>query len=465
MKLGVVGPSYQQRSLPFDAQRTVNMFPIFDEQGKEPASLLGTPGLELFASAGLGPIRGCFSSANGRAFFISGQDLYEVDSGASCTFRGSLNSNSGVVTIAENTTQLAICDGQYVYIFTYSSNLFAQVSDPDLPSAGTIAYIDGYFIVNQTSSGRFYISALQNGTSWDALDFATAESFPDKLLAVVNGIGQLWLFGERTTEVWTNTGASAFPFEKIAGAVIESGTISPYTAISVDNTVIWVANDIHGSGSVYSARGFSPQRISTEAIEKRIQEATDKLNMRAWVYQFDGHVFYVLTGGGLETSLVYDLTTGLWHERAYLNNGILETHLGSCCMFAFGFHLVGDRTTGKIYKMRIDYYSDAGNEIARERIYTHLSDEDKEIRYNRLVIGMESGVGLQTGQGNDPKITLQLSKDGARTWSDIFETSFGKAGKYKDKAVFRRLGVAEQMTFKIRITDPVKVAITGSYLQ
>jgi len=463
MKIGLVGGSYQQRSLPFDSQRTVNLYPIFDEQGKEVASLLGTPGLSLFASAGNGPVRGCFCSANGRTFIVSGQDLYELNSTGASTFRGSLNSSSGVVTIAENTTQMAICDGADVYIFTYLTDLFAEVTDVDLPTSGTICYIDGYFVVSQVGSGRFYVSDLQNGSSWDALRFATAESFPDKLLCVVNGIGQLWLFGERTTEVWTNTGAT-FPFEKISGAVIESGIISPYVAVSVDNTVIWVANDIHGSGSVYSARGFSPQRISTEAIEKRIQEATDKSNMRAWVYQFDGHVFYVLTGGGLATSLVYDITTGLWHERAYLNNGTLETHLGSCCMFAFGFHLVGDRTSGQVYKMLIDHYSDNGAEIARERIFTHLSDEDKEIRYNRLVIGMESGVGLQSGQGSDPKITLQLSKDGARTWSDIFQTSFGRAGKYKDKAVFRRLGVAEQLTIKIRITDPVKVAITGAYI-
>jgi hypothetical protein len=41
----------------------------------------------------------------------------------------------------------------------------------------------------------------------------------------------------------------------------------------------------------------------------------------------------------------------------------------------------------------------------------------------------------------------------------------GAVGQYQKKVEFRRLGVAEQLTFKIRISDPVKVAIIGSYLR
>jgi hypothetical protein len=59
---------------------------------------------------------------------------------------------------------------------------------------------------------------------------------------------------------------------------------------------------------------------------------------------------------------------------------------------------------------------------------------------------------------------LQLSKDGARTYTDWVTKPIGKVGQYGQKVEFRRLGVAEQLTIKIRITDPVKVAITGSYL-
>lgn len=466
MRIGLVGPTNQQRSLPFDAQRTINLYPVFDDQGKEIAALYGTPGLSLFATAGSGPIRGCFASSNGRAFVVSGSTLYELDSAGVETSRGTLNTSSGNVTIDENSTQLFICDGEDGYTLTYSTNAFASVSDGDFPSAGTVTYIGGYFVVNQNDTGKFYISSLNNGTAWDALDFATAENSPDALVRVIRAVGQLWLFGSQATEIWTITGDASFPFQRISGAETDYGIMAAHTAIEHGGSVFWVGSNKDGDGIVYRAKGFSPQRISTEAIELRIKSATDKENMRAYSYQQDGHDFYVLTGGGLETTLVYDLSTNIWHERSYLNlQGEHEQHLASDIMFVFDKHLVGDRRNGKVYQLSMNVYSDNSDEIARDRIFTHLSDEGQRIRYNSLEIGFETGVGLQSGQGSSPLVSLRLSKDGARTWSDTYTASIGAVGQYQTKVCFRRLGIAEQMTFWIRVTDPIKVAITGAYLK
>lgn len=467
MKIGLVGPSYVQRSLPFNAQRTVNLYPIVDEQGAEVASLQGTPGLSEFATAGSGPIRGCFRSGNGRIFFISGPSLFEVNSVGTATLRGSLATSDGSISTAEDINTLGICDGTKLYSFNYGTDTLTTITAADLPSSvGFVTNIDGYFVVNENESGRFYISAINDITSWNALDFATAESKPDELRCVVNAVGQLWLFGETTTEIWTNTGASTFPFGRVSNAVMEVGILAPHTAVNVDNTIVWLGQDEFGEGIVYRANGFTPQRISTSPIERIIQEAGNQEKMKAWVYQEDGHLFYVLTGGGLTTSLVYDLTTQSWHERAYLKaNGDFSQHLGSCHVFAFGRNLVGSRADGKIYDMSLDYYSDDGDEIARERTYTHVLDERRDIRYNALEIGFETGVGLQSGQGSNPLVSLELSKDGTRTWSDPVTKTIGKVGEYQTKVEFRRLGVAEIITFRIRITDPVKVNITGSYLR
>lgn len=465
MKIGLVGPSYQERSLPFDAQRTINLYPVFDQQGKEVSALYGTDGLSLFATCGVGPVRGEFAAANGRAFVVSNAGLYELTSAGAATLLGSLDTSSGIVSIEENGLQLGVCDGEDIYILTYATNTFAKVTDVDLPSVGTITFIDGYFVANQNDTGKFFISAPNDGTSWAALDFATAESSPDELLRVYNAVGQLWLLGTKTSEIWTNTGASAFPFERISGAKMETGILAPHTAIAVDNSIFWVGRDAIGSGIVYRAQGFSPQRISTNAIELLLQAATTPETLRAYTYQRDGHTFYVITGGGMSTTLCYDISTKLWHERAYLNQfGEFEQHLGSCAMYAFNRQLVGSRSNGKIYTMSPDYYSDDGDEIAAERIYTHLSEEGKRLRFNSLEIAMETGVGLTTGQGSDPQITLWISRDGGRTYSGGYTTSFGAIGNYQARAVFRRLGIATDMVFRIRITDPVKRALIGSYL-
>lgn len=466
VKIQLVGPSYQQRSLPFDAQRTVNLMPIVDEQGADVASLIGSPGLLLFATAGTGPTRGQLAASNNRAFVVSGNALFEITSAGVATNRGTLNTSSGHVTLADNGFQLGICDGANVYMLTYSSNAFVQVTDPDLPSnPKNISFNNGYFVVVKGGTGQFYISGLYDGLAWAALDFATAESSPDELSITSSLGGNLVLFGSNTMEIWRNSGGSGFPFTRISGAA-PIGTISPFTVVALDTSVYFVGNNSQGSGIVYAVEGFSPKRISTEAIEIKLQSAANPELFVAWTYQQDGHAFLIITGGGLETSLCYDLTVGLWHERAYLNSlGNYEQHLGVDCMFAFNKQLVGDRLNGNIYQLDINTYTDNGNPILRKRVYTHLLDELKPTRYDSLDIGFETGTGLQTGQGSNPLCSLRVSGDGARTWSNYYTTPIGAVGKFGQQVKFRRLGIQQQTTFELSISEPVKVAITGSYLE
>lgn len=465
MKLNLAGGTYTERSLPLDAQRCINLYPINDKTGAEKTALYGTPGLSLFSTAGLGAIRGCFAAANDRAFVVSGSELYELDSSGAATSRGSLLTSAGICTLEDNGFQLAICDQQSLYIFTYLTNVLVQVTDPDLPSSvGSVDFIDGYFIINENGTGKFYISATYDGLSWSALDFASAESSPDELKRVINFVGYAGLFGAKTLEIWRNTGDSVFPFSRISSAT-QIGTISPFTVLSIDTSVFWVGSNDQGNGIVYKASGLTPTRISTNAIELILQRVADPSQLRSWTYQKDGHVFYVITGSDLETSLVYDISTELWHERAYLNSdGTYGQHLATCAMYAFGKTLVGSRIDGKVYELTPDIYSDNEDTIKRVRVLTHLVDELKRVRYNTLTLLVETGVGLQSGQGSAPVISLRVSKDGARTWSDYITTEIGAAGKYQTEVNFRRLGIAQEMTFEISISDPVKVSWIGAYL-
>lgn len=465
MKLNIVGPSSQQTSLPFNAERTINLIPVADQRGKEPAYLLSAPGLSLFTTAGEGPGRGGFTSTNGRVFFVSGERLYEIESDGTASARGSLNTASGAITMDENPTQLAICDGDDLYIFTYSTNTFSQVTDPDLPPCGSVTFLGGYFIINEKDSGRFFVSALNDGTSWDALDYATAESSPDNLVRVLRVSGQLWLLGTGNTELWTVSGGSGFPFIRVQGGEFNTGILAADTALEISNTLFWVGANEYGAGIAYYAAGYTPKRISTDAIEKIIQASTSQGTLRSFKYQQQGHDYYIITGGRLDTTLVYDITTGLWHERAYLNMfGNYEQHLIGGAVYGFGKTLIADRRNGNIYEMSLDYYTDNGDEMARDRIFTHFSDENKRIRFNKLTIDLEKGVGLTTGHGSDPKCMLRLSKDGGRTWSDWQIDTIGAIGDYRKGVSFRNIGIAEMFTFQIRITDPVKVALIGAYL-
>lgn len=474
-KIPLVGPSYEMRSLQFDAQRSINLYPVQDQEGKEVSALYGRPGLAVVSNLSSVAGRGCFASSNGTGFFVFGSIVYSISSDLSTiNILGTLATSAGNVSMDENPFQLAICDGQFVYIYTYATTIFAQVTDPDLPMAGTITFLDSYFIVNQVDTGKFYISAPNDGTSWDALDFATAESSPDDLHRVISAVGQLWLLGSKTTEVWTDTGASTFPFQKIAGAKLNVGILAPHTAVELDNSLFWIGQDAIGQGIVYRAKGFAAQRISTEAIEMLLQKATDPANFKAWTYQQEGHAFYCITLGGMQTTLVYDVTTQLWHERAFMNtSGEFEQELPHSAMFLGNSQIAISRKTGTLYQMSQDFYTDGGFAICAERVYTHISDENKRLKFKQLEIAMQTGIE-QDGTDADstpieddlnPQISLQISRDGGRTYGNEYWTSFGRVGKYKKRAVWRRLGTAFDWTFKIRITDVVQRILIGSYLE
>jgi len=467
MKTGLVGPSYQEASLPFDAQRSINLYAVKNESKTDSSTAMyGTPGLTLFSGISTNAIRGIFTSANGRCFVVSGTTIYELFSDGTTSNLGTLLTSGSIVSFDESPTQLCLCDGTSLYILTYTTNAFARVTTANLPAVGSVTFSDGFFVATAVGTGAFYKSAIYDGFTWAALDYATAESSPDNLTKVINASGQLWLFGDRTTEIWINTGGSKFPYQRISGGAMAVGVLAPNTVLSLDNSVFWVGKDKNGAGMVFRANGFSPQRISTSFIERVIQAAPDIVSLRSYSYQRNGKVFYIVTGGGLGTTLAYDLTTGWWHERAYLNSlGNFEQHLGCCGAYAFNKFLVGDRKTGNIYVLNEDSYTDNGDVLCRERIFTHLGDEQKRIRYNTLVIDMEVGVGNLSAPGVNPLISLQLSKDGAKTWSNWITTSVGATGNYDKNVEFRRLGIAQQMTFRIRITDPVKVALYGGYLK
>jgi hypothetical protein len=76
---------------------------------------------------------------------------------------------------------------------------------------------------------------------------------------------------------------------------------------------------------------------------------------------------------------------------------------------------------------------------------------------------MEAGVGKTTGQGSDPIIMLQVSKDGGHTWGNEIWVPFGKIGEYRRRAVWRRLGRSRDWVFKFRVTDPVKTVFVAAW--
>lgn len=475
MKLeGFIGPSYVLAHPMASAQRLVNLYPETNEAGPRKgnvARFVGTPGLRRQTTLD-GPIRGLHRATTGQLFAVAGSSLWEITSHWANLLRpGTLGSSSGRVTLADDGSRLLIGDGSSV---TYQADLalasaVAPVADADCPG-GFLTWQDGYFIHTVPNTGRFAISGL-NDVTYDSVDTATAEGRPDLLVTVLSVNRQLWLFGDQTTEVWWNSGDADFPFTRIEGGFIETGTVSAATCVRAGGSVVWVGNDERGRGTVWYAQGYQPMRISTHAIEFALSNCSRLAEATAFAYQQEAHEFYVLsvpaTEDGTEAggTWVYDFATGQWHERMYLNaEDGEEPHRACVATSAFGEVVAGDRGDGRVYTFELDYYLDDIYPIRRIRQTPHVDQGEKLIRFNSFELQAEPGVGLE--DGSIPLVVLSWSDDGGHTWSNEHErdASMGAVGEYLTRVKWRRLGASRNRVFRVATSEPVAVTWLGAEL-
>jgi hypothetical protein len=471
MKTPILGQTYVARSVNAADARMVNLFAEVLSEGKEAAFLQRAPGLRKLNTIGNGPIRGlwAFSPQDGVGFVVSGTQLYKIDNAYTATLIGTV-AGTGPVSIADNGTQLFIAANGPSYIYNNTTNAFGQITDPDFPGAVTVAYLDGYFVFNEPNSQKMWVTQLLDGTSIDPLDFASTEGSPDGLVAVLSNFREIWAFGTNSIEVWYDSGASDFPLQRIQGAFNELGCAAPYSIAKVDNGLFWLGRDRRGQGIVYQANGYSGQRISTHAVEWQIQQYADLTDAIAYTYQQDGHSFYVLIFPTANTTWVYDLATQAWHERAGFTDGAFTRHRSNCQMAFNNEVVVGDFQNGNIYAFDLDDYSDNGQIQKWLRSWRALGPGKNDLKrtaQHSLQLDIESGVGLNLGQGSDPQVMLRWSDDGGHTWSNEHWSPVGKIGEYYKRVFWRRLGMTLKLrdrVYEVSMTDPVKVAIMGAEL-
>jgi hypothetical protein len=474
---GFIGPSYTLRSKNVDCQRCINLYPELNEMGRgkeqEVMTLISTPGLSLLLTIGAGPIRGLYTASTEELFAVSGTKFYRISSAWVATELGTLGSASGPVSIADNGNHVVIVDGSAtLYVWNMDTSAFStKTSADDYLGANQVTFQDGYFVFNKPDSGQFYISVLHVpgvtlDVTFDGADISSSEGSPDNIKGLISDHRDLWLFNDKTTEVFFNSGNADFPFERIQGAFIEHGCAARFSVAKMNNAVFWLGQDDKGLGIVYMAKSYDPQRISTHAVENAIRQYENISDAVAYTYQEEGHTFYALNFPTANTTWVFDSSTSLWHERVYTVDGQFQRHRAENHALAFETHVVGDYENGKIYELSSSVYSDNGQAISRQRIAPHVSAGMKRVFYNSFQLDIETGVGLDgTTQGTDPQAMMDFSDDGGHSWSNEKWVSFGKLGNRHKRARWTRLGASRDRVFRLTITDPVKVTMLGAELE
>lgn len=412
--------------------------------------LLPRPGYSLFANTEFYPQRGSFSQAgtfDGDLLVVGGERLYRIDSTGMETVLGIIP-GAEYVSFASDGTTVRIATGTALY---KTDGLTVDFDDSDIAS---IVYLRGFWLSVRTATQLVYY-LLPGDTVWDPLQFISAESLPDKMVAIGLIGEQLAFLGESTLEIWALTATSTPPAEPYGGLnFVGKGCLNRSTLANLDNGLVWVGSD----GVVYVCRGGVPQRISTFGVEERIKSG-DPATLRAWGFVWNGHQFYNLTIDGQGT-WPYDFATEYWTTFKSLGQATWRAHLGATTDFGV---IACDDASGNLWLLSDALLTDNGGPI--ERLWTGLLDWHNRVmmRCDRLVLTMSVGWAPSTGQGSAPLVEMRQSNDGGQSFGSWKQRSTGAIGKFTTQVVWKALGAIRRpgRVFQFRITDPVVTRISS----
>ena len=386
MEIPIIGQAGQEGFYP------VNFYysPELENGG---AGLVNTPGLTLYKLFSAGTeVRGMWDM-DGVLYVVAGNTVYRWTGGASTTCTGNLSDATGRVWMCDNGTQLMITNGTNGYYVTGTT--VTQITDADFPTPAALAFQDGYGIIVESGTGNVWISAYNDFSSWDGLDYTIAGAEPDDALSVFSSHRELYVFGTESTETYYNSGNADFPFDRIAGGYIERGIGASQTAVKADNAIVWFSNRRQVLATL--GPGHSPTVISTPQLHKEFEGYTTVSDAFAYTMDILGFTWYVLCFPTESKTYVYNFATKRWHQWAGFAGGVETRHYSNCYVYHDNKHLVGHYNNGTVYQVDTSAYSDYGNTFRSIARFPTIIKEGSRIFHNKLQIDFKAGVGLSTG--------------------------------------------------------------------
>ena len=410
-RLALTGGAYQARSVIASAQRSLNLYPEpMPQQQGEPSqfAFYPTPGLTLAGTLPQGPIRGIKQATNDQIYVAAGSGIYVLTSWTpfAATLLGSITAGrSTPVVMQDNSETLVIVDGSTNgWQVDLASNGFSAISDPTgmFVGADRVSYLDGYLLFNKPGTPQFY-SSNNLAVTFDPLYFANKSSYPDNLVVLAVAKREIWLFGERTTEVWYNAGSPDFPFSQIPSTFVDHGCIAKYSVAGYDNSMFWLTLNRQGGPLVMQGAGYQTKRVSTYALEALWTTYT-VTDATAFIYQLGGHVIYVLTFPTNDHTWCYDISTQEWHEWSWVDNNGVEhrSRCGGAYPMTWGGVLAGDWQNANLYWLDPANLTDNGQPIKRQRSWQHLLNDGKRVFHRQFAADFETGM-----DGTPPPSTPQ----------------------------------------------------------
>lgn len=429
-----LGKADSRRTGNFPVRLTNLVFEQDPTNTKDQVSLIARPGLALWADQAFTvPVRGLFTTPlalNNVVLGVCGSNFFgytvggSVLAGASGTIDG-IGSASFASIDNSASIKMAVTGGLTLYQYQFGLGL-SVISFPDSASVISIDALASRVIAVRFGTQQFYWSA-PNALTFDALDYASAETATDNLVACKVQGDELWLFGGKSIEVWVPSTDPDLPFQRITGRSFGIGLLTRASLARIADTIFFVGAE---ERKVFRISP-NPVRISDPALEARLALA-DPTAINALAADVDGHVYYVLNMGA-QGSMAYDVTTGQWSE--WTSYGATDFQARYSTPLGDGRYLVGD-TVGDLHILNPLSYTDNG--VAIQRRVTGLLDAPPRTRVDNLIL--ECTVGQAPTYPENPVVVMQSSDDMGKTWTDPDTASLGHQGDFSTYPMWRGLG-------------------------
>lgn len=476
---GFIGGSNTSSAFSLDCERTVNLYVegAQAQAAKNGAALIGTPGFIRWNSTPTHDIGGRGAIyANGRRFVVIGAGVYEFSSTGVATKLGPVVQDSNPAQFAYNGRvggQIGLCSGGNVYAINMSTTP-ALLGGPYFAGAtiSHLAYSQGYGLGFDSNTGRVYLSALNDFSTWSLGTFFQRSLFADAWRAMfVDQNSLAWMLGDESFEVWNlSNPSSTQPFAPLSGLNGRFGIVAPFAYGVSSAGGFWLSRSQEGGAQMVQSRGSSPQSVGTYAVNTAIAgyRRTSKISDAEMLIYFDaGHTFVNLSFPSARATWTFDVESRSWAERGQWKSAdkaydvwAPRVHIDDGTK-----HLVGDRTSGYLWVMDSQYATDVdGAGIRRLRRAPALTVEHQRVPFDQFELLMDVGLGTPTGQGADPKVMLRVSQNNGRTFGNELARVIGRAGEYGTRAAWNRLGVGPDTVLELSWSDPVPVRVVDAWL-
>jgi hypothetical protein len=378
---------------------------------------------------------------------VIGNKVYSINDDYNISIVGSLTTSSGNVFIAENTSQqIAIVDGANLYVYNWGTNTFTTLTAAVLGFIPIhIEGMDTYLIASAKDSNVWRISDPGNALNWPAQpeNVGLLQTKADNVVATIRLDRQLLVMGEVCTELWRDTGASPFPFQRDNTVSLDHGTIAPLSIAAGFGMVVWFASNEKSGFDIRFMTGGQAQDLSSDGFNHRFDQLTRPEAATALLYQEDGHVFYQITFPFDNVTYVFDFKQKKFYT---LTDENLNFHIAKRAALFNNKLVFLSLEQGALYEMGTEITTYDGKVIPRIR-------KTKPFRLpnaNRFVV---PEVRITMEQGKDAaeqKVYLSLSKDGGTSFGTVVGKTLNPLGRRPNILRFTQLGSANDLTFQFR---------------